>query len=339
MFGALLLAIPISSVACIYGYEEHHVVGSFTVEVRDWSGKPIPDLVVVLSPHQDEPTPGNQPARVETNGSGIAEFKGVANGVYELTTGISHGETLFIIVQDVQSKTPPDEWPHPVEHNVQLKWPDLRVLEVSRIAGRLSKDDGLPAHVHLALVDPLKQRELSAGETNSDGNFSLPAADPGLYLLQLKGDYLDGDIAIAVGPQFDTSNLDLALSLSTCGLMYGKPEACETHELQVANICGKVLDATGATVPRATVELNRTDSDKDFYRLIQVNSRDATFAISDLPPGEYSLLVSVPESSGFKMLIQPLRVLDGTGTPCSEQVKVTLAVSGSCSKAEIVPSH
>lgn len=336
LVAAFLLAEALPAAACSYGYPEHHVAGSFTVEVRDWAGKPLQDLAVVLSPHQDEPTPGHASVGAETNGNGIAEFKGIANGEYELTTGISHGETLFVVVQDVQSETPRDEWPHPVERDLQLKWPDLQVIEVRRIAGQLSKSDGTAAHVHLSLIEGTKARTLSSGETDSSGKFELPAANPGVYLLRVSGEYLDGDIAIAVNPEANKPKLNVELELTTCGLMYGEPQSCEVHLLQIANICGKVLDSTGATIPQATVELNRTDSEKDFYRLVPVNSRDATFAVSDLAPGEYSLLVSGP---GFKTLDQPLRVLDGTGKPCSEQLQVTLAVSGSCSKAEITSSH
>jgi Carboxypeptidase regulatory-like domain len=310
--------------ACTTVLVPHYVLRDFSVEIHDWNGRPIAGASVLLSPSEEQANPGPESAKAVTTGNGFAEFCGVAVGDYKITTEMSNGEDLFVTVVAAPST-------QLIEPELSLKWPVLPVLSVRTPSGRLQTGGDLP--LHISLVDGESGKELSSAATDAMGDFRFPDVSPGVYFIRVTLRAFEGDIAIAIEPGAEKSKLDLALSFSTCGLHYGDAQRCDpTERLEFSNVCGVVLDPTGAVIGDAKIELLSWGETPSRHVTAFANWRDGTFALKDVLPGEYTLSIS---REGFRRLELPVRVSDGSGVFCANPITVTLALFPSCSKAGV----
>jgi hypothetical protein len=310
--------------ACTTVLVPHYVLRDFSVEVHDWNGRPIAGASVLLSPSKLQLNPGPELSKAVTTRNGLAEFRGVGVGDYEITTEMLNGEDLFVTVVAAPST-------QLTEPKLSLKWPVLQVLSVRTPSGRLQTGDDRP--IHISLLDGETGKELDVVATDAKGDFRFSDVSPGVYFIRVTRSTFEGDIAIAIEPRTEKSKLDLALSFSTCGLHYGDAQSCDpTERLELSNVCGVVLDPTGVVIGNAKVDLLPRGETSSRHITAFANWRDGTFTLADVPPGEYTLSVW---REGFRRLELPVRVLDGSGAFCANPITVTLALFPSCSKAEV----
>src|SRR6266516_2898524 len=92
--------------------------------------------------------------------------------------------------------------------------------------------------------------------------------------------------------------ISLRLLSFTLAFFFGLSAIAFAQEETAATISGKVMDATGALVPKATVVV--TNKETGAERRVESND-DGLFTVSPLPPGPYSIAV---ERTGFKRYIQ-----------------------------------
>ncbi|HTP34375.1 MAG TPA: TonB-dependent receptor [Candidatus Acidoferrales bacterium] len=102
--------------------------------------------------------------------------------------------------------------------------------------------------------------------------------------------------------------------------------ACGSAFSQTAEITGRVMDASGAVIPRATVSVNSIASGA--AREVQTNS-SGYYTVPLLLPGEYQVSV---QSQGFKTLVRSGVVL---AVDQRAELDLTLEVGGMAEKVEV----
>lgn len=328
MVWLFVLAISIPGGACSEFLQPRYVLPDFSVQLLDWTGKPLPEAVVRLWPSAVEPSMG-EPKTSLTNGQGIADFRGAVPGAYDLTTEMPHGENIFVkVVAEMPAQ--------PTEAKLTLNWPNLPVLAVHRAAGRLQSPDGKPFLASLALLDGKSGRELASTMSDTTGRFEFPSVNPGPYFIRASRKNELVDIAVAIDPDCPIATLDLEVGFGSCGAGYVDKQECVAPALEVSNVCGFVLDPTGAAIPEAQIDLRPSQAHAARAITTSANWKDGSFALQDVAPGRYTFSVHRP---GFKRLQVPMRILDGSGRRCLKPITVTLAVFGTCSKASISDDH
>ncbi len=176
------------------------------------------------------------------------------------------------------------------------------------IAGRVL--DPQNASVAGAKIKLLNAAGTRIAQTVSDpeGNFSIPAVDPGMYQ------------ATAEAPLFLTA-------VASVSVASGQQQQISVQFGQgITQLSGTVVDTSGAVIAGASVMVRSADG--TVQRLTQSDS-NGSFSISGLPAGNYRLVVSNP---GFET--QETLVTIGTpGEPAP--LRITLAVSAVNTTVEV----
>src|SRR5438132_12528783 len=93
-------------------------------------------------------------------------------------------------------------------------------------------------------------------------------------------------------------HITLRLLSLTLAFFFGLNAIAFAQEETAATISGRVVDATGALVPKATIVV--TNKETGAERRVESND-DGLFTVTPLPPGPYSIAV---ERTGFKRYVQ-----------------------------------
>ena len=326
---ALALAFLVSAGpagnACTVVVHEHYLLRDFAIQVYDWRGLPVPAARVHVSPSIHS-NPGPEELTATTDAVGIARFRNVPVGAYSATTDMPNGEYVEITVVDSGSM----QLVHP---DLRLRWPNRDVVSAQRMSGRFASDT--PKPLRLALLKADSGEQLESVLTDSEGNFDFSEVPPGLYFIRVSrtfGKSFEGDVPVSIEPTAKNARLDLSIAWSTCGLSYTDNVTCTPSEpLNVANLCGTILDPSGAIVFDAAIHLLAAANEPMPASSLK-QKPDGTFAALGISPGQYTLRVS---REGFHQLQVPVRVQDGSGSSCVDPLTITLGVFSSCSKAEV----
>jgi hypothetical protein len=115
--------------------------------------------------------------------------------------------------------------------------------------------------------------------------------------------------------------LKTAVFATSC--VYGK-------KFKVHQVCGRVEDKDGATIPNASISLNKPES-SEVIRQIS-SDKEGNFQFDEMQSGEYELRVKY---AGFWDAAQPFVVSHPAKLKkCSEPIKVVMQLAGSCSSVE-----
>ena len=314
--------------ACSVIYPIVQVGPNFRVKVED-HGLPVRGLRVEIGSY---PGSGNK-AVTDTDKNGFALFRGVRPGSYHLSAdhdaGIPDGAELEVKLDG------------PTDVTVPLKWPSVAPVLVRSLKGKIRGPDYLPRQSQprllLVLLEGRSGRSLKSLQTTDNGEFNFESAAPGLYFLSLKpsglrgrsGEEITGLVAVAVDHDAPTDHLDVDFGWTSCGLWYADRSKCPQSDVQIEQLSGQVLDASGAPIVDAKILLF-DPAEKLVERLR--SDKAGRFASPYSLAGTYQLVVS---SAGFTPLSRTLRA-EPTGNPTRlSALTVQLGLSGSCSAANL----
>jgi hypothetical protein len=224
----LLLLTTAFAQACVQSFPEWQRGRDFSLIVT-MDGKPFAGMHVVLEPEDDSKIS----ERVETRSDqdGIAKFMSVKPGRYDVEAArlgvVVHPGTVVV------NK-------HGSSERIELEWPLRNKYEVMTLSGRLQRhlfrrSNPIEGYVHPE-IGPLAGARLTLSRvdseeekanivTDSDGDFSFPALEPGYYLLHIaerpSSEFtypIDDYLLIEVDPASSRGNLNLQLAWSSCGM-------------------------------------------------------------------------------------------------------------------------
>lgn len=180
-------------------------------------------------------------------------------------------------------------------------------------------------------MEGVSGRLLKSAQTDSKGEFGFADIAPGLYFLHLNPSrQMDGLLAVTVDPAAPADSLDLELFWSSCGLEYADRNKCSKSELQVEQLCGKVMDTGGTVIPRADILVyDSSDPPKPIERM----QSDSTggFAASKSLVGTYQLVIA---NRGFNALRTTVHLQPSGDLTCRQPLQVHLGLFGICSAAD-----
>jgi hypothetical protein len=320
-----MIAIAARCGACSVVYPGVQVGTNFRVRVEDL-GSPVRGLRVGISDYGGS---GNTRVVTNTDKNGFALFHGVRPGSYLLSAdhdaGIPDGVDLEVKLDG------------PTNVTVSLRWPETAPILVHSLKGTIRGPDYLPGQpqprLSLDLLEGSSGRRLKSLQTTDSGAFNFESAVPGLYFLSLKpsglwgwsGERITGLVAVAVDRGAPTDDLDIDLAWTSCGLGYVDRSKCPQRDLQIGQLSGQVLDASGAAIRDAKILL--FDSNETLVERLQSDSAGKFTSRRSLA-GTYALVVS---TAGFTPL---RRTVHAEPTGDSTRLNVQLGVSGSCSSVD-----
>jgi hypothetical protein len=130
--------------------------------------------------------------------------------------------------------------------------------------------------------------------TDNTGSYSFSPLPPGPYNVEVEAkgfrNLLQENVHVAAGQM---AGLNLKLSAGAGAEIPSLGAAQEAGA-----ISGKIVDPTGALVPRAKVTATNTD---DGVQTSSVTDNSGTYSISPLPPGPYNVEI---EAKGFQRMLQ-----------------------------------
>ena len=220
----------------------------------------------------------------------------------------------------------------PAYVTLPLNWPSISPLMIRSLKGTLHFADvpGRPApRVGVDLLEGLSGRYLKSAQTTNNAGFDFGDTLPGLYFLRV--DEPDkGLIAVVVDPNAPQDRLDLELISTGCGLAYSDRIHCSTGDLYIHQLCGQVVDATGASIAEASISLYDLGATP---KLIQQTRADGlgNFSMPTTVTGIYDLII---RSSGFNTLRRQVHIEANDQPACSRPLKVKLGIFGDCSTVQ-----
>ena len=321
-----LFLATLSGLPCSIVYIATKTAPNFEVKVED-RGKPVQDLRVTIE------RKGNVSILAMTDRDGVANFRNVPAGSYQLALGTDAGMTDAGAV-DVKPGGP--------KHvTVARQWPTHTPISVRSLRGVLRTpqiDSGSRIKMRLAL-DLRKARSggrLQSVEASEKGEFSFDEVVPGIYFLTLKrmlsvGPPLaysteTGEIAVEVDPDSSEERLDLDFGWTSCGLWYSDASQCRSADLQLDRLAGRVTDSGGGSVWGAEIVL--FDANQKVVESLRSDQQGNFASLASLA-GDYRLVVSRP---GFTTLRATVHAQGGSAhSPFS----VKLGVGGSCGGVDV----
>lgn len=307
-----------NALPCTYFLREADAGKDFDVRVTSQEDIPMPGILVSLK--------GEISLSGRTDAKGYAIFRSVPVGEYELST-VQRGDGL----NDIALIRVKNEVRHRAK--VSLKFPVIAVVKSRRLAGGLTF---VPAP-ELLLITAVRQPDetiVATRSTSANGDFNFDSVTPGLYTLEITspGEHRSwGTIPVLIGSR-GPKQLDLALSQTTCGLMYA--EACREHFDQVVTApgaCIAAVDQSGAAISGAKVRLtSTTDPSRHFEGTTNYSGH---FELVEYVPGEYQLKL---EAVGFPPVNKLVRFNAGG---CAQRLQIEMALFGCTGKAKLVKTH
>lgn len=316
---ALMALFSVDATACTVVYPNVDTGPAFRVKVLN-QGRPVSGLRIRLGKNSS----------VTTGADGIARFAGVPPGNYFLTAhddaGIPDAVTVVVKASG------------PADVTVPLRWPSGKVVAVRSASGMMRGPDSLPVQASLSLVEALSARVLSEVHTDDQARFDFGSVSPGLYFIRLgasmlrdwAGHEIHGLIPIEVSPHADAPTLDLDLGWTSCGLNYVDTQQCPHADLSVEQLCGEVVDSTGAAISDAEILVLESGGKSEIVKRVDTDSRGA-FHAGAVTSGTYRLVV---RASGFSPLRRIVNVRGGAPAECTRSLSVRLEIGGGCSTVE-----
>lgn len=296
---------------------------SFQVRVED-HGRPVSGVRVKLQGENWTKVTG-------TSERGIVRFANVPPGQYTISDEAGAGISDPVSIEVMASG--------PSNATIPLGWSEHRRLAVQALRGKLRWPTFRPgeplAALRVELWDERTGRTLQTSRTRADGAFHLATPPPGPYVLRVTPEGRSAEaghrdaasIPLAVDPRAAQPELDLEFGWTSCGVSYVSRHTCPASKLRRTSLRGQVLDASGASIPRATVLL--FDSERRIAE--QLTSDEAgRFASAKEFAGSYELVVSM---EGFTTLRQPVQATRPQGEAPSAPLRIQLGVTGACSHA------
>lgn len=236
---------------------------------------------------------------------------------------------------------------------VEFEWPGRTILKSQTVSGRLSAwlsntTDSHAYNIAFPIWGPLKEAALVLldanngqpvwkGATDNLGRFMAPGVKAGLYILEMRDSRahepksffeIDDGIPIEVSPDAALPDLDVELTMTSCGLSY--TSGCPEVHLTAQKACGSIVDNAGAAVEKAAIRLygvgstSQAKTQSDMY---------GNFDLGTFPLGEYRLVIERP---GFTAAKLGLTLVDPSeDARCEKRIQVLLAIAGSCSGASL----
>lgn len=319
----------------------------FAVHVSD-RGKPVVGIQVRLEkydPTGDEDISQEQQLGL-TDDDGTLRFSALEPGQYFVSVQRSGvGSDRLIEVGGF-----PEE---DRQRLIEFEWPGRTILKSQTVSGRpsawLSNTTGSHAYnIAFPIWGPLKEAALVLldanngqpvwkGATDHLGRFMAPGVKAGLYILEMRESRaheprsffeIDDAIPIEVSQDAAQSELDVELTMTSCGLSY--TAGCPEEHLIAQKACGSIVDNAGAAVEKAAIMLYgvgntiQTKTQSDMY---------GNFDLGAIPLGEYRLLIERPGFTAAELgltLVEPAE-----GARCKKQIRVLLNIAGKCSSASL----
>lgn len=219
-----------------------------------------------------------------------------------------------------------------------LKWPSIAPVLIRSLKGTIRGPDflsGKQPRLSLDLLEGTLARRLKSVQSTASGDFDFEIAAPGLYFLSLRpsglkgwsGEQITGLVAVAVDKRAGADHLDVDLEWTSCGLQYADRSQCPQSLLQIQQLSGRVLDASGAVISRASIRL--FDPAGKLVERLQSDGA-GEFASSHPLAGTYDLVVG---SAGFTPLRRTVRAESIGDSTRGSPLTVQLGAFGSCSTA------
>jgi len=218
---------------------------------------------------------------------------------------------------------------------VQLVWPALRVITVSKPAGTIraicsSNDGDCPLATNLTLVRATTSEEIKHASIN--GSFDFGEVPDGLYFLRLRPNvpgawHPEGDVAVEIDHGSPNQAAQIDVGMSDCGMSYSG--GCSMPPVLANGLCGVVNDPLGAAIGRASIRL--VEKKTGHVVVSGVTDTAGKFDASEkLTRGEYLVSVFAPGFTPFRI---PLRV-ERTAS-CDSNMHIRMDIMGACGVLEM----
>jgi hypothetical protein len=298
---------------------------SFQVHVQD-QGRSVSGLPIQLSG-------GSHTQTAKTGEDGTARFRDIPPGTYQVRVAFDRSgwdaATVRVTVAGPSNTTIP------------LRWPSRAILPVQSLKGALrwpsARPDGRLRTLNVELLDARTGSSLQSTRTIGEGAFNLETPPPGQYLLRVTPTEKDtedrfgdaGLVPVEVDERAPHSELTLDFGATSCGMTYAATHACPRQELHITGLSGRVLDASGVSIPRATIRLFHTGRE-----IVEQLSSDeeGKFVSTERFDGTYELTVNAP---GFTSLWQTVQATQPKGDARPSMLRIELGVTGSCTHAAV----
>jgi hypothetical protein len=268
-----------------------------------------------------------------SDANGAVQVENLGPGRYLVETkGAGSGSAVDAVVSRKGPKS---------NNQLTLEWPATwkGILKVRALEGRLSANDPwVPFEtLHLELWDAGAQTPLAVEEAGKEGRFHFDEAQPGIYILRIRGHQqgvdanwqVEGEIpfelSLSAPESPDPVSLDLAMT--SCGLTYSNCSLPNVVALSSRRI--RLVDPLGADIARAKYKLLAATG-----ATVAEGSTDSDGA-ADLPPELQGRFTLVVHRLGFTRLNQPLELLAVENGARTLRVSMTLHGSDQCSSVSL----
>ena len=271
-----------------------------------------------------------------TDASGTVQIENLGLGRYLVETkGAGGGSAVDAVVSRKNKKN---------RYQLALEWPFRwrEMIKVRALAGNLSSNDPWTPfeNLHVELWTAGAQTPLAVEEIGKEGKFHFNEAQPGIYIIRIRGHQNDvgptwqveGEIPFELSPSAGDlpESISLDLAMTSCGIEYSNCPIPNVVALSSRRI--RLVDPLGAVIVRAKYKL----LDASGAELAQ-GAPDST-GIADLPPELQGRVTLVVHSIGFTRLNQPLDLLAPLAPQSGARtlrVSMTLHGSDQCSSVSL----
>lgn len=309
----LFLGLPELAYACWVTLPSVQVPSSFRVLVQH-GALPIAGIRVVVfdyaeleKSHSEAEADWKPILDRVTDANGVVPIENLGPGRYLVETkGAGGGSAVDAVVSRKNGKS---------RNQLALEWPATwkGMIKVKALAGQLSSNDPwMPFdNLHVELWTAGAQTPLAVKDTGKEGKFSFNPAQPGIYIVSIRGQQngvdknwqVQGEIPFELSPAVAElpDSVDLDLAMTSCGISYSNCPIPKVVALSSRRI--RLVDPLGAVIARAKYKLLDTAGSE-----LAQGTPDSN-GIADLPPEVRGKVTLVVHSIGFTRLDQPLDLL------------------------------
>jgi hypothetical protein len=116
---------------------------------------------------------------------------------------------------------------------------------------------------------------------------------------------------------------------TSCGVTYVGTHACPRQAVNINGLLGVVLDASGASIPRASVLLFHTSGEVPEELTSDETGR---FASTKRFDGDYELTITAPGFTSLRQMARATHPRDGENPSA---LRIELGVAGACTHAAV----
>lgn len=298
--------------ACTVVYPTIQVGTEFRVKVAN-QGRPVQGLRLMASGK-----------RVITDKDGVAVFRDMPAGSYFVNVDHPAGGGVYVYVEVRPGG--------PSGITVPVEWPEIAPVHTRSLKGTLHLPNSIPGQaeprISIELLRGVSGRSLQIVQTNDSGEFNFGEVASGLYFLRLS---VSGIIGVAIQPDAASDHIDLDLGWTSGGLMYTDRNKCSSTDLQIEQLCGRVVDPSGGAIEDSEIVLLDLAATPNVIERMRTD-RAGRFAAAEPLSGSYRLVINSP---GFAPLYRAVRVTGSSNAVCRRPLNATLSLLGRCSVASV----